>query len=59
MLKRLLGMSPEDELWVETKTGEGKSYYYNAVSRKTVWERPADPTCRVMTQAEVGGSLQG
>ncbi|XP_058053276.1 transcription elongation regulator 1 [Anopheles bellator] len=41
------------ELWVETKTGEGKSYYYHAISRETTWIRPEGPGVNVMTQAEV------
>ncbi|XP_052872661.1 transcription elongation regulator 1 [Anopheles cruzii] len=41
------------ELWVETKTGEGKSYYYHAISRETTWIRPDGPGVNVMTQAEV------
>uniref|UniRef100_A0A1B0CG15 Putative transcription elongation regulator 1 isoform x1 rhagoletis zephyria n=1 Tax=Lutzomyia longipalpis TaxID=7200 RepID=A0A1B0CG15_LUTLO len=41
------------ELWVETKTEEGKSYYYHAVSRETTWTRPEGPHIKIMTQAEV------
>lgn len=40
------------ELWVETKTGDGKSYYYAASSRETTWNRPDGPNIKVMTQAE-------
>lgn len=43
--------SPQ-ELWVETKTGDGKSYYYAASSRETTWNRPDGPHIKVMTQAE-------
>lgn len=41
------------ELWVETKTEEGKSYFYHAVSRETTWTRPEGPHVKIMTQSEV------
>lgn len=46
-------MGPNNELWIETKTEEGKSYYYHAISRQTTWVRPTGPNVQVMTQAEV------
>ncbi|XP_049294274.1 transcription elongation regulator 1 [Anopheles funestus] len=56
----LLGSAPAKptnavvtDLWVETKTADGKSYYYHAVSRETTWTRPEGPNVNVMTQVEV------
>uniref|UniRef100_A0A182P604 Transcription elongation regulator 1 n=1 Tax=Anopheles epiroticus TaxID=199890 RepID=A0A182P604_9DIPT len=56
----LLGSAPSKptnpvvtDLWVETKTNDGKSYYYHAISRETTWTRPEGPNVNVMTQAEV------
>lgn len=44
---------PQGELWIETKTSEGKSYFYHAVTRQTTWNRPTGPGIQVMTQQEV------
>uniref|UniRef100_A0A914VS59 Transcription elongation regulator 1 n=2 Tax=Plectus sambesii TaxID=2011161 RepID=A0A914VS59_9BILA len=55
-LKQILGIAPDQELWVETKADGGKSYYYNAISRKTVWDRPQNAT--IMTQSEIEAAVQ-
>lgn len=41
------------ELWVETKTEEGKSYYYHALSRETTWTRPEGSHIKIMSQTDV------
>lgn len=41
------------EIWVETKAGDDRSYYYHAVTRETTWTRPDGPNVKIMTQAEV------
>ncbi|XP_049540078.1 transcription elongation regulator 1 isoform X1 [Anopheles darlingi] len=41
------------DLWVETKTADGKSYYYHSVTRETTWTRPHGPSVNVMSQSEI------
>lgn len=47
------GMDLSGEIWVETKTGEGKSYYYNARTRETTWTKPEGDGVKILTQNEV------
>lgn len=44
---------PPMELWVETKTEDGKSYYYHALTRETTWTKPDGPNIKIMTQSDV------
>ena len=44
---------PNEEVWVETKSGDGKSYYYHAKSRETTWNKPEGPNVKVLTQQQV------
>jgi len=41
------------EVWVETKASDGKSYYYNARTRKTTWNKPSGPNINVISQEQV------
>ncbi|XP_068626057.1 transcription elongation regulator 1 isoform X2 [Battus philenor] len=51
---------PAPELWVETKSDEGKPYYYHSRTRETTWTRPMEgPTCKVITQAEMEAMASG
>ncbi|ELT91022.1 hypothetical protein CAPTEDRAFT_223762 [Capitella teleta] len=50
------GTADPQELWVETKSPEGKPYYYNARTRETVWSRPEG--VKVITQQEVEAMAQ-
>lgn len=41
------------ELWVETKTDSGKSYFYHSTTRETTWTRPEGRNVKVLSQAEL------
>lgn len=47
-----------DEVWVETKAGDGKSYFYHAKSRETTWTKPEGPNIKVLTQQQVEAMAQ-
>jgi transcription elongation regulator 1 len=49
----LAGIPDDKELWIETKTGEGKAYFYHAETRETVWEQPDPSKAVVMSQDEL------
>lgn len=51
-------IDPNNEIWVETKTAEGKSYYYNARSRETTWTKPEGSNVKVISQDQVEAMAQ-
>lgn len=45
---------PNEEVWVENKTSDSRTYYYNARTRESSWTKPvAGPNVKVITQEEV------
>lgn len=49
--------SSNEEVWVETKSADGKSYYYHAKSRETTWTKPEGPNVKVLSQQQVRNSF--
>ncbi|KYB29457.1 transcription elongation regulator 1 isoform X1 [Tribolium castaneum] len=52
------GLDANSEIWVETKTSEGKSYFYNARTRETTWTKPEGPNVKVISQDQVEAMAQ-
>lgn len=45
---------PTEEVWVENKTSDNRTYYYNARTRESSWTKPAaSQNVKVITQEEV------
>ncbi|XP_044756362.1 transcription elongation regulator 1-like isoform X2 [Coccinella septempunctata] len=49
---------PAPEIWVETKTAEGKSYFYNARTRETTWNKPEGANIKIISQDQVEAMAQ-
>ncbi|XP_047361394.1 transcription elongation regulator 1 isoform X2 [Vespa velutina] len=53
------GLDLNGEVWVETKTPDGKSYYYNIRSRETTWTKPEGSNVKVMVQDQLEQLVHG
>ncbi|XP_023246814.1 transcription elongation regulator 1 [Copidosoma floridanum] len=53
------GIDLNGEVWVETKTQDGKCYYYNIRSRETTWTKPEGPNVKVMVQDQLEQLVHG
>lgn len=41
-----------EDMWIETKSPEGKPYYYHSKTRETQWTKPEGPNIKVMPQEQ-------
>uniref|UniRef100_T1IIS2 Transcription elongation regulator 1 n=1 Tax=Strigamia maritima TaxID=126957 RepID=T1IIS2_STRMM len=48
----IAGIDLSGEIWVENKTAEGKSYFYNARTRETAWTKPENVKVIMQEQVE-------
>lgn len=50
----LAGTKQAEEVWVENKTSDNRTYYYNARTRESSWTKPtATANVKVITQEDV------
>lgn len=42
-------------MWIETKTADGKCYYYHSLTRETSWTKPENAI--VITQEQFNATL--
>ncbi|CAL9685296.1 unnamed protein product [Knipowitschia caucasica] len=50
-------LNPNEEIWVENKTPEGKAYFYNARTRESSWTKPDG--VKIIQQSELNPLLAG
>ncbi|XP_047235762.1 transcription elongation regulator 1 isoform X3 [Girardinichthys multiradiatus] len=48
-------LNPTEEIWVENKTSEAKTYYYNARTRESSWSKPEG--VKIIQQSELNPLL--
>lgn len=48
-------LNPNEEIWVENKTPEGKAYFYNARTRESSWTKPEG--VKIIQQSELNPLL--
>ncbi|XP_022663575.1 transcription elongation regulator 1-like isoform X2 [Varroa destructor] len=52
-IKTTPAIDPAAEIWVETRTKEGKLYFFNAKTRASAWTRPTGDGIQVLSQEQV------